>query len=130
MDKMSLESTFHWLSKDIVRFKIKVRVCEIFAKMYHLFQAQIVAYSVIAARHPGCHEIVSRGELRDEISPPEVILLSYDICSGANMFVPPRNKVSIDDKTLHVQSGGNILTDSDFSEGETLFVTPAVHFYD
>jgi len=42
------------------------------------------------------------------------------------MFLPPHNKVSIDYNTLHVQSGVTILTDADFSEGETLFVTPAV----
>jgi len=45
------------------------------------------------------------------------------------MFWPPRNKVSVDDNTLHVQSGVTISTDGDFSEGETLFVTPAVRFY-
>jgi len=45
-------------------------------------------------------------------------------------FFPPRNKVSIDDNTLHMQSRVIISTDGDFSEGETVFVTPAVHFYD
>jgi len=33
------------------------------------------------------------------------------------MFLPPRNKVSIDDNTLHVQSIVTILTDGEFSEG-------------
>jgi len=46
------------------------------------------------------------------------------------MFLPPRNKVSVDDNTLHWQSGVTILTDGDFLERETLFVTSAVHFYD
>jgi len=31
---------------------------------------------------------------------------------------------------LHVQCGETISTDNDFSEGETLFMTPAVRFYD
>jgi len=44
--------------------------------------------------------------------------------------LPPRNKVSIDDNTLYVDSGVTISTDGDFSEGETLLVTPAVYFYD
>jgi len=39
---------------------------------------------------------------------------------------PPRNKVSVDDNTLHVQAIVIISTDGHFSEGETLFV----HFYD
>jgi len=40
------------------------------------------------------------------------------------MFLPPRNKVSIDDNnTLYVQSGVTTLTDSDFSEGETIHDT-------
>ena len=43
------------------------------------------------------------------------------------MFLPPHNKVSIDDNTLHVQSIVTILTD--LSEGETSFVTPAECFY-
>jgi len=46
------------------------------------------------------------------------------------MFLPPHNKVSIDDNTLHVYSRVTISTDSDFSEGETLFMTVAVRFYD
>ena len=70
------------------------------------------------------------GKLRDEISPPAAILLSYDICQGANVFLPLHNKVSIDDNTLHVQSGVTILTDGAFLEGGTLFVTPAVCFCD
>jgi len=44
------------------------------------------------------------------------------------MFVPLRNKVSVDDNTLHVQSGVTVSTDGDFSEGETLFMTSAVCF--
>ena len=46
------------------------------------------------------------------------------------MFLPPGNKVSVDDNTLPVQSGVTILTDGDFSVGETLFVTLAGRFYD
>jgi len=46
------------------------------------------------------------------------------------MFLPLCNKVSVDDNTLHVQSGVTISTNGDFSEGETLFMTLAVHFYD
>jgi len=111
---------FHWLSKDVVRFKIEVG----FAKyLQNLFQAPIVAYLATAARYPGCHEIKSpigkspRDELRDDISPPAAILLSYNIRRGANMFLPPRNKGFDDDNTLHVQSGVTVLTDTDFSEG-------------
>jgi len=33
MDKMSLESTFHWLSEDAVMFEVDVGVCAKFAKM-------------------------------------------------------------------------------------------------
>jgi len=33
MDNISLEMSFHWLSENIVRFKIEVGVCKIFAKM-------------------------------------------------------------------------------------------------
>jgi len=51
----------------------------------------------------------------------------YDIRRGANMFLSPRNKVSVDDNTLHVQSGVTVSTDG---EGETSFVTLAVCFYD
>jgi len=36
------------------------------------------------------------------------------------MFLPLRNKVSVDGNTLHEQSGVTILTDGDFSEGETI----------
>jgi len=60
--------------------------------MSHLFQAQIVAYSAVAARHPGYHQIKSpvrnssRGELRNEIR-------------GVNMFLPLHNKVSVNDNT-------------------------------
>jgi len=32
-DKISLESTFHWLSKDTVKFEVNVGVCTKFAKM-------------------------------------------------------------------------------------------------
>jgi len=46
------------------------------------------------------------------------------------MLFPLRNKVSVDDNTLRVQSGVTISTDGDFLEGETLFVTPDVHFCD
>jgi len=46
------------------------------------------------------------------------------------MFLPPRNIISVDDNTLHVQSGVTISTDGDFLERETLFVTLAVRFYD
>jgi len=128
-----LESTFHWLSEDIVRFKIKVGVCKIFSKMQDLFQVQIVTHSAIATRHPGCRVIKSPvgkspwGELRDEISPPAVILRLYNIRRGENMFLPPLN-FSVDsvDDNLQVQSGVTISTDGDFSEKETLFVTPAV----
>jgi len=59
-----------------------------------------------------------------------VILLPYDIRQGMNMLLPLRNEVFVDDNTLRMQSGVTILTDSDFSEGATLFVTPAVRFYD
>ena len=37
---------------------------------------------------------------------------------------------SVDDNTLHVQSGVIISTDGDFLEGDTLFMTPAVCFCD
>jgi len=104
-----------------------------FAKyLQHLFQVPIVAYSATAARHQGCHEIKSlvekspQSELHDEISLLVAILLSYDICRGVNMFLPPRNQVSIDDNTQHVQSRVTSSTDGDFSERETLFVKPAV----
>ena len=62
------------------------------------------SHSSIAARHAAgfnrCHEIisslkVSRGKFCDKISPLVVILLSNDICWGANMLLPPRNKVSV-----------------------------------
>jgi len=33
MDKISLEMSFHWLSEDIVKFKIKVGVYEKYTKM-------------------------------------------------------------------------------------------------
>jgi len=66
-----------------------------------------------------------QGELCDKISLPAAILLSNDIHRGANMFLLPRNKVSVNDNTLHVQSGVTISTDGDFSEGETVFVIPA-----
>jgi len=33
MDKIVLETSFHWLSDDIVRFKIEVGVYEKYAKM-------------------------------------------------------------------------------------------------
>jgi len=56
--------------------------------------------------------------------------MKYDICLEANVFLPPHNKVCVNDNILHVQSGVSILTDGDFSEGETLFMTPAVRFYD
>jgi len=46
------------------------------------------------------------------------------------MFLPPHNKVSVDDNTLHVLSGVTLSTDGDFLLGETLFVTLAVRFYD
>jgi len=46
------------------------------------------------------------------------------------MFLPPRHKVFVDDNTLHVQSAVSISTDGDLLEGETLFMTPAVRFYD
>jgi len=45
------------------------------------------------------------------------------------MSLPPRNKVTVDDNTLHVQSGVTTSTDGDFSEAETLFMTLAVLFY-
>ena len=32
-DKISLESTFHWLSEDTVKFAVDVVVCAKFAKM-------------------------------------------------------------------------------------------------
>jgi len=32
-DKLSLESMFHWLSGDTVKFEVDVRVCVKFAKM-------------------------------------------------------------------------------------------------
>jgi len=97
---------------------------------------QIVTYSAIVARHQGCREIKSpvgkfpRGELCDQRSLPAAISLSYNIHQGVNMFLPLRNKVSVDDNTLHVQSGVTILTDGDFSEGETLLMTPAMRFCD
>ena len=46
------------------------------------------------------------------------------------MFLQLHDKISVDDNTLHVQSGVTISTDGDFSEGETLFVTPVAQFYD
>jgi len=96
---------------------------------------QIVPFIHISARHAGCHKIVShlkvsQGELRDDISPPAAILLSYDSRRGVNMFLPPHNKVSVDDNTLCVQYGVTISTDSDFSEAETLYMTLGVRFYD
>jgi len=33
MDKISLETSFHWLSEDIARFKIEVGVGEKYAKI-------------------------------------------------------------------------------------------------
>ena len=33
MDSASLESTFHWLSEDTVKFEVDVGVCEKSAKM-------------------------------------------------------------------------------------------------
>jgi len=42
------------------------------------------------------------------------------------MFLPLRNKLSVDDNTLHVQSGVTISTDGDFSEGETICDTGCV----
>jgi len=52
------------------------------------------------------------------------------VTRGVNLFLPLRNKVSIDDNTVHVHSGVTVSTDGDFSEGKTLFVTLAVCFYD
>jgi len=46
------------------------------------------------------------------------------ISAGANMSnMPMRNKVSIDNNTLHVQSRITISTDGDFSEKETIHDT-------
>jgi len=45
------------------------------------------------------------------------------------MLLPPHNKVFIEENTLHVQSEVSISSDSDFLEGETLFLIPAMHFY-
>jgi len=59
-------------------------------------------------------------EFCDEISLLAVILLSYNIRRGANMLLPPRDKVSIgahvyvDDNTLHMQSRITISTDGNF----------------
>jgi len=94
----------------IVRFKIEVGVSKIFAKMQHLFQVQIVAYSATAARHPGCHEIVSSWKVslgrmtwRFYCS---MISVQERICFYHRGMKSPRNKVSVDDNytTCAVQS--------------------------
>ena len=58
MEKISLESTFQWLSKDTVMFEVNVGVCT-------KFQAQIVRFVHIAARHVArfnrCHDILEVG---------------------------------------------------------------------
>jgi len=69
-----------------------------------------------------------QGELRDEMSASsDFIVVQYPLRSECFCHC---TIVSVDENTLHVQSGVTILTDGDFSEGETLFVTSAVCFYD
>jgi len=57
-DKISLESTFDWLSKDAVKFEVNVGVCT-------KYQAQIDRFVHIAARHVArfnrCHDILEVG---------------------------------------------------------------------
>jgi len=54
MDKISLESAFHWLSEDS-QVQDRSGGLQNICKNVR-FQVQIIEYSAIAARHPGYHK--------------------------------------------------------------------------
>jgi len=65
----------------------------------HSSKASSVPWNIVS------HWKVSLRQITWQNKSAVAILLSYNIHRGVNMFLPPRNKVSVDDNALHVQFG-------------------------
>jgi len=107
-----------WLSKMLLRFARNLQ------KNVILISGTDHPSIHIAARHAAgfnrCHEIKSpvwkspREEFHDEMSLPAAILLSNDICRGANMLLPLHNSLHWDMSRVTISIHDDVSEGGDF----------------